>query len=152
MKIEGFLKQQPITILIDIRSTNNFRDMKVAAQMMLHIEDCSRFDVKVADGCILKCDQKCPWVILRRKLGSEATTVAIQRLEKIVATMPSTSVLPFPDRGKVFVIRADALRVGISATLIQDDRPLIYIKALPTLHMRLLIYNKEILITTKIEV
>ncbi|RWW58340.1 hypothetical protein BHE74_00034809 [Ensete ventricosum] len=69
-----------------------------------------------------------------------------------IPTMPSTSVLAFPDRGKVFVIRADASGVGIGATVMQDVRPLIYIKALPTLHTRLLIYNKGILITTEIEV
>ncbi|RRT69071.1 hypothetical protein B296_00022790 [Ensete ventricosum] len=30
IKIEGFLKHQSVTILIDIRSTNNFIDSKVA--------------------------------------------------------------------------------------------------------------------------
>ncbi|RWW75381.1 hypothetical protein BHE74_00016604 [Ensete ventricosum] len=64
MKIGGFLKQQPITVLVDIGSTNNFMDSKVAARMTLQNEGCSRFDVKVADGCVLKCDQKCPWVRL----------------------------------------------------------------------------------------
>ena len=32
--------------------------------MTLHIEGCSKFDVKVADGRILKCDQRCPQVKL----------------------------------------------------------------------------------------
>ncbi|RWV86959.1 hypothetical protein BHE74_00023791 [Ensete ventricosum] len=35
MKIEGFLKHQPIIILIDTRSTNNFMDSKVVAQLTL---------------------------------------------------------------------------------------------------------------------
>ncbi|RZR82762.1 hypothetical protein BHM03_00009241 [Ensete ventricosum] len=64
MKIEGFLKQQPITILVDTRSTNNFTDSKVVARMTLQIEDCNRFNVKVADGRVLKCDRKCPRVRL----------------------------------------------------------------------------------------
>ncbi|RWW18998.1 hypothetical protein GW17_00016983 [Ensete ventricosum] len=59
MKIGGFLKQQPVTGLIDIGSTNNFMNNKVAARMMLQIEECSRFDIKVADGRIVKCDRKC---------------------------------------------------------------------------------------------
>ncbi|RZR83871.1 hypothetical protein BHM03_00010591 [Ensete ventricosum] len=59
MKIGGFLKQRPITILVDTGSTNNFMDNKVVARMTLQIEDYSRFDVKVADGRILKCDRKC---------------------------------------------------------------------------------------------
>ena len=60
MKVEGLLKQQPITVLIDTGSTNNFLNSKVAAWMALHIEGYSKFDVKVADGRILKCDQRCP--------------------------------------------------------------------------------------------
>ena len=64
MKVGGLLKQQPITVLIDTGSTNNFLNSKVAARMALHIEGCSKFDVKVADGRILKCDQRCPQVKL----------------------------------------------------------------------------------------
>ncbi|RRT34192.1 hypothetical protein B296_00045959, partial [Ensete ventricosum] len=41
MKIDGFLKHQPITILTDIRSTNNFMDSKVATQLTLWVEDRS---------------------------------------------------------------------------------------------------------------
>ncbi|RZR91107.1 hypothetical protein BHM03_00019157 [Ensete ventricosum] len=58
IKEGGLLKQQPITILIDTESTNNFMNCKVAAWIALHIEDCSRFDVKVIEGQILKCDQR----------------------------------------------------------------------------------------------
>ncbi|RWW84079.1 hypothetical protein BHE74_00007332 [Ensete ventricosum] len=50
MKVGGLLKQQPITVLIDIGSTNNFMNRKDVARMTLHIEDRSRFDVKVADS------------------------------------------------------------------------------------------------------
>ncbi|RRT66401.1 hypothetical protein B296_00033362 [Ensete ventricosum] len=59
MKVRGLLKQQSITVLIDTGSTNNIMNSKVAARMALHIEDCSRFDVKVADDRILKCDRRC---------------------------------------------------------------------------------------------
>ncbi|RWW02502.1 hypothetical protein GW17_00034406 [Ensete ventricosum] len=61
MKMGGLLKQQPITN--DTRSTNNIMN-KVVVRMALPIEDCSRFDVKVADGRILKCDRRCPRVKL----------------------------------------------------------------------------------------
>ena len=64
MKVGGLLKQQPITILIDTGSTNNFMNSKVAVQMALPIENYSRFDVKVTDGRILKCDHRCPRVKL----------------------------------------------------------------------------------------
>ncbi|RWW76355.1 hypothetical protein BHE74_00015563 [Ensete ventricosum] len=58
MKIDGFLKHQPVTILIDTRSTNNFMDNKVVARLTLQIEDCNMFDIKVIDGRILNCNRK----------------------------------------------------------------------------------------------
>ncbi|RRT45903.1 hypothetical protein B296_00049237 [Ensete ventricosum] len=64
MKIEGFLNHQPVTILIDTESTNNFMDNKVATRLTYRVEDCDKFDVKVADGRTLSCDHKCPWVKL----------------------------------------------------------------------------------------
>ncbi|RWW48452.1 hypothetical protein BHE74_00045471 [Ensete ventricosum] len=64
MKVGGLLKQQPITVLIDIGSTNNFLNSKVAACLALQIEGCKKFDVKVADSRILNCDQRCPRVKL----------------------------------------------------------------------------------------
>ena len=56
MKVGGLQKQQPITILIDTRSTSNFMNSKVAVRMALPIKNYSRFDIKVVDGRILKCD------------------------------------------------------------------------------------------------
>ncbi|RWV79547.1 hypothetical protein GW17_00059300 [Ensete ventricosum] len=64
LKIEGFLEQQSIIILIDAGSTHNFVSSKVAANLMLQKEDYNRFIVKVANGQILKCNQKCPRVKL----------------------------------------------------------------------------------------
>ncbi|RZR86157.1 hypothetical protein BHM03_00013297 [Ensete ventricosum] len=62
MKVGGLLKQQPITVLID--TENTIMNSKVAVWMALPIKDCSRFDVKFADGRILKCDRRCPRVKL----------------------------------------------------------------------------------------
>ncbi|RZR99274.1 hypothetical protein BHM03_00028788 [Ensete ventricosum] len=56
MKTESFLKQQPITVLVDTESINNFMDNKVVSRMTLQIEVCNRFEVKVVDGHVLKCD------------------------------------------------------------------------------------------------
>ncbi|RWV99713.1 hypothetical protein GW17_00037366 [Ensete ventricosum] len=58
IRVSGLLKQQPITFLIDTGSTNNFMNSKVAARMTLYIEDCSKFDVKVVNGRILKFDRR----------------------------------------------------------------------------------------------
>ena len=64
MKVGGLLKQQPITVLIDTGSSNNFINSKVTIQMALPIENCSRFDVKVTNGWILKYDRRRPQVKL----------------------------------------------------------------------------------------
>ncbi|RWV91129.1 hypothetical protein GW17_00046609 [Ensete ventricosum] len=64
MKVGGLLKQQPITVLIDTGSTNNFLNSKVAAHFALQIEGCKKFDVKVTDDRILNYDQRCPRVKL----------------------------------------------------------------------------------------
>ncbi|RRT37300.1 hypothetical protein B296_00045074 [Ensete ventricosum] len=64
MKVGGLLKQQPVTILIDMSSTNNFLYSKVVACMALQIEGCNNFNVKVAKGQILNCDQWYPRVKL----------------------------------------------------------------------------------------
>ncbi|RWV86253.1 hypothetical protein GW17_00051871 [Ensete ventricosum] len=66
-KVEESLKPQLATVVIKMRSTNNFMNSKVATQLMLQNKDCSRFDVEVTDGQILNCDQRCPWVKLLRQ-------------------------------------------------------------------------------------
>ncbi|RWV81766.1 hypothetical protein GW17_00056784 [Ensete ventricosum] len=64
LKIEGFLEQQSVIILIDVGSTHNFMSNKVATHLMLQKEDYNGFEVKVANSQILKCNQKCPRVKL----------------------------------------------------------------------------------------
>ena len=64
MKVGGLLKQQPITILINTGSTNNFMNNNIAIRIALPIKNYNRFDAKVADGRILKCDHRCPRVKL----------------------------------------------------------------------------------------
>ncbi|RWW61560.1 hypothetical protein BHE74_00031377 [Ensete ventricosum] len=59
LKVGGLLKQQLITILIDMDNTNNFLNSKVGARLALQIECCNKFDVKVADSRIFNCDQRC---------------------------------------------------------------------------------------------
>ncbi|RZR87640.1 hypothetical protein BHM03_00015085 [Ensete ventricosum] len=58
LKIDGFLKHQLITILIDTEITNNFMDSKVATRLTHRIDDCNRFDVKVTDDRTLSCSHK----------------------------------------------------------------------------------------------
>ncbi|RRT32063.1 hypothetical protein B296_00036097 [Ensete ventricosum] len=64
LKIEGFLEQQSVIILIYAGNTHNFISNKVATHLMLQKEDYNGFEVKVANDQILKCNQKCPRVKL----------------------------------------------------------------------------------------
>ncbi|RZR77925.1 hypothetical protein BHM03_00003133 [Ensete ventricosum] len=64
LKIEGFLEQQSVIVLIDAGSAHNSMSSKVAAHLMLQKEDYSGFEVKVANGQILKWSQKYPRVKL----------------------------------------------------------------------------------------
>ncbi|RWW85357.1 hypothetical protein BHE74_00005957 [Ensete ventricosum] len=59
MKVGELLKQQPITVLINTGSTNNFLNSKVTTRIALQIKSYNKFDVKDADGRILNCDQRC---------------------------------------------------------------------------------------------
>ena len=52
------MKHQPVTILIDICSTNNFMDSETVDRLAHHIEDYDRFEVKIIDGWIFTCDSK----------------------------------------------------------------------------------------------
>ncbi|RWW47411.1 hypothetical protein BHE74_00046609 [Ensete ventricosum] len=61
----------------------------------------------------------------------------IEAVELSGTMMPSTSVLALPNSSNIFVIGADISGVEIGTTLMQDGRPLICTKALPTLHTRL---------------
>ncbi|RRT31615.1 hypothetical protein B296_00054648 [Ensete ventricosum] len=62
LKIEGFLEQQSVIVLVDARSIHNFMNSKVATHLMLQKEHYNGFKVKVANDQILKCNQKCPRV------------------------------------------------------------------------------------------
>ncbi|RZS17785.1 hypothetical protein BHM03_00050008 [Ensete ventricosum] len=64
MKVGGLLKQQPITVLIDMGNTNNFLNSKVVTRLALQIKGCNKFDVKVTDDRIFNCDQRFPQVKL----------------------------------------------------------------------------------------
>ncbi|KAG6484232.1 hypothetical protein ZIOFF_061027 [Zingiber officinale] len=59
MKVKGFIKKQPVMILIDSGSTNNFLDSTLARRLKQKIERASTFDVKVADGRSLTSPGKC---------------------------------------------------------------------------------------------
>jgi hypothetical protein len=59
MKVSGFLKCQPVTMLIDTGSTNNFLDEGIAKKLSVLVEPCEQFEVKLVDGGTLTCKSKC---------------------------------------------------------------------------------------------
>jgi len=58
MKVNGLLKRQQVTILIDIDSTNNLFDENIAQRFSIPLEDCVPFDVTLADEGTLTCKSK----------------------------------------------------------------------------------------------
>lgn len=60
-------------------------------------------------------------------------------------------MLTLPDFNEMFVIKSDALRVGIGVVLMQDSRPLAFTgKALSPTHLNLSVYDKEMLVVVHI--
>ena len=71
---------------------------------------------------------------------------ATNTFDELKAAMMTTPVLALSDFGKTFVIEADASKVGINAVLMHDGHPLTYTsKALPPSHLKMTIYDKEML-------
>jgi predicted aspartyl protease len=58
MKVNGLLKRQPVTVLIDTGCTNNFLDEGIAQRLVIHVENCEPFEVKIVDGGTLTCKNK----------------------------------------------------------------------------------------------
>ena len=58
MKVAGTLEHQPIIVLIDTGSINNFMDNETVDRWAHQIEDYDRFKVKIIDGWTFTCDSK----------------------------------------------------------------------------------------------
>ena len=59
MRVRGFFKKLPFTILIDSGSTHNFIDPRIAKQVDCFIHPYSSFEVIIANGGTLPCKGKC---------------------------------------------------------------------------------------------
>ncbi|RZR81720.1 hypothetical protein BHM03_00008014 [Ensete ventricosum] len=115
LDIDGFIKHQPITILADTRSSNDFMNDKR--------KQCSLIsgyfhDFTEERTMMLK-------VFPDDDLGSTAYDRKKEQEKGIRMTptimMSSISMLALPKRGNVFVLGADTSRVRIGVTLMQDS-------------------------------
>ncbi|RRT33204.1 hypothetical protein B296_00020024 [Ensete ventricosum] len=108
LKIEGFLKQQSVIILIDTGNTHNLMSNKVAAHLMLQKEYYNGFEVKTMMLKVFHDDD----------LGFTAHDCEKEQEKGIdmtpTAMMLSISMLALPERDNVFILGADTSRVGIS--------------------------------------
>ena len=59
MRVRGYFKKLPLTILIDSGSTHNFIDPRIAKQADCFIHPCSNFEVMVANRGTLPWKGKC---------------------------------------------------------------------------------------------
>ena len=58
MEVGETLEHQPVIVLIDTGSTNNFMDSETVDRLAHQIKDYDRFKVKIVDGWIFTCDSK----------------------------------------------------------------------------------------------
>ena len=59
MRVRGFLKKLPLTILIDCGNTHNFIDPRISKQDDCFVHPCSSFEAIIANGGTLPCKGKC---------------------------------------------------------------------------------------------
>jgi hypothetical protein len=59
LKIEGYIKKKKVIVLIDLSSTHNFINSKIAKDLNFFIYPAPKFQVMVADGKTINCTRKC---------------------------------------------------------------------------------------------
>jgi len=60
-----YIKQQPLTALVDLGSTHNFPHPRVVRQLLCHVDIEAMLEVRIADGGRLKSDGCCPGVTVK---------------------------------------------------------------------------------------
>eukprot|EP00253_Pinus_taeda_P034658 PITA_34658 len=65
LKIRGFIKHRPVVVLIDSGSTQNFIHQRVVEAVHCFVRAVSKFQVQIADGGTMKCDDRCENVKLQ---------------------------------------------------------------------------------------
>ncbi|RWW63931.1 hypothetical protein BHE74_00028868 [Ensete ventricosum] len=168
MKVEVSLKQQPVTILTDTRSFDNlmntyWMDIKFKKKHISNQEEgiitSTIYRSKRGITCRAQQNMVAATQDIPIHYNEIITPLTMEKDAPLwprktsapIATMPSISMLPFSNCDKMFMIRVNTSGVGTGAALMQDGRSVVYIKALPSLHMRLLSYNVEILIAVEFE-
>ena len=59
LKLKGHIKRENVTVLVDIGSTHNFLDIRVARKLKLFVHPVLDMKVMVADGKKIKKIGKC---------------------------------------------------------------------------------------------
>jgi hypothetical protein len=59
LKIEGYIKKENVTLLIDSGSIHNFINYKLAKDLNCIVYLTPEFQVMIADGCTINCSGKC---------------------------------------------------------------------------------------------
>ena len=81
---QGVHKHQPVTILIDSRSTDNFLAARMAKKLKYSIEHGFEFEVKVADGRSLVCSGKCANIEISWQDSEVSTNLFILPLDDLL--------------------------------------------------------------------
>jgi carbamoylphosphate synthase small subunit len=59
LKIEGYIKNKKVVVLIDSGSTHNFIHYKLAKALNFFVYPAPKFQVMIADGGTINCSGKC---------------------------------------------------------------------------------------------
>ena len=80
LKIEGYIKNKKVTMLIDSGSTHNFIYYKIAKDLNCFIYPTLEFQVMVADGATIKCSGKCHNIKPSRQESESSHTTYLNAL------------------------------------------------------------------------
>ncbi|CAM8954210.1 unnamed protein product [Rhodiola kirilowii] len=78
LRFNGFIQEQPVSILVDSGSTHNFLQSRLAKHLKLCVEQATHMSVIVGNGDTLRCEGVCHDVSLR--VGEHAFSVDLHLL------------------------------------------------------------------------
>lgn len=123
IKIQGWLKNKPISVLVDSGSTHNFIAQSLVKQLRLPVTPCSEFKVQVANGEKLSCSSKIDnikWCMAETQFEANMNIIPLGGYDMILGVnwMKTVSPITFDFGTGTINIKW----IGKRLTLQQDDR------------------------------
>ena len=87
MRVQGKIKNQLISILIDTGSTHNFVDQEVVKKLRVRLKNIQSFMVTVANSDKLKAQQRCPsltWEVQGIQLKADFLVIPLKGCDMVL--------------------------------------------------------------------